>query len=236
MTLQLDIYAVNPEGSNYKCYCENTQYLSKRMRVTLGSYEYKVESFVKDSYLVLSQKDGNSISTGTYTIANPTYKFGKLKAVQEELAQTTKPEPLIWMLDLSPRTVPQDRTTVLESEGNVRLFFMNSADYGSYTTGDHYTQVIKPMNNLIDAFFTQLKKHTRVGQAFITSRTPHAKFTTGGGFSGASESEVLGRFLSGVEVEIDVPVKIQLTCPVREIPAATGYAFSSAFSSAFDIS
>lgn len=236
MTLQLVIYAVELEGSNYKVYTQNTQYLRKGSRVSIDSKNWKVESFSKDYFLVLSQiGHSDSISTGTYTIANPTFKYGKLKAVNEELGLVTNPMPLIWMLDLSPRTVPQDRTTVIESEGNVRLFFMNSADYGSYTTADHYTNVIKPLNTLVDSFFTQLKKHTRVGQTFITSRTPHAKFTTGGGFSGAEENEVLGRFLSGVEVEIDIPIKVQLTCPVKIIPSVSGFAFSNAFSNAFNV-
>lgn len=239
MVLTLNVYAVRLSSSKYKCYTLNTHYLNTNKVVSIGGYNYRVDSFSLNEWVLLEPVGhSEAIVEGDYNLPNPFFIWGKYKAVNQELAkqQFTSIMPLIWMFELQPRAIPQDKLTVIESSGSVRLFFMSTANYTDFTTSQHYTEVIYPMDNLITSFFAKVKRHKRVGnEVFLSSRLNHSKFTTGGGsISGGQENNVLGKELSGVELEIQIPIKIDLNCPVKTIPAIAGGAFDSSFDNSFD--
>jgi len=246
LDLKLNIFAVRLTNSRYRCYTQNTQYLAKNMVVTLSGYSYRVYSFSLNEYVefeIPADADGEPIHsepivTGIYTLPNPTFIHGKLKAVTDELSkkQSTAIMPLIWLFELLPRRVPTNKLSIFETEGTIRLFFMNTANFQDYETEDHYEQVIIPMGNLITEFYSQLKRHKRTGlPVSISGRTNHAKFTTGGNSTTAgSEKNVLNKMLSGIELEIDLPIKINLVCPTVVIPEVAGGAFDSSFDNSFN--
>lgn len=239
MTLTLKVYAVRLASSKYKCYTQNTHYLNTNKVVSIGGYNYRVDSFSLNEWVLFEPvSHSEAIVEGNYTLPNPTFVWGKYKAVNAELAKKTDINimPLIWMFELQPRTVPQDRATVLESEGSIRLFFMSTANYQDFLTSDHYTEVIYPMDSLVKSFFTQLRKHKRAGvNTFLANKVNHSKFTTGGtAISGTQENNVFNKYLSGIEIEINLPVKINLTCPEKVIPGQAGGAFNNDFNNDFD--
>lgn len=223
----------NADG-NYEFYSTNTKWLSLNKKVEFSSVEYTVVSLVQNVYVELS---GDSIpSVGSYSIGKPTFIHGKLKEVNSELASKKNEYeilPLIWNFELQPRTLPSNRDTVFQSEGAVRLFVLNSTNIKQFTTQRDYSNNILPLESVIKELLIALRKEKRAGVFNLSRQIVHSKFTTGGQLNGSKENWVLGKTLSGIEIEIELPVLKRLSCPVRQFPV--GGSFSSGFSSGFDI-
>lgn len=235
---------VENDSGNYECYTTNTKWVMIKNKIVLGGVEYKVESYSFNEHLELS---GDSIpSTGSHTLNtirngsivafSPYFTHGKLKAVNAKVAGIKKDSnilPMLWNFELQPRTLSSELDTVFESEGSVRIFFLNSTNPKQYETETDYQNSIFPLTNLVDEFLSALRKQKRAGKFFVSNRINHSKFTTGGGETATEEKYVLGKFLSGIEVEISLPVLKSLKCPEKVFPE--GGAFSSGFSSGFKI-
>lgn len=237
LDLTLNVYAVELVGSNYKLYVDSTRYLNTSKVFELGGVTYTVISFELNASVTVS---GASLpAVQMYTLDNPYFTHGKLKAVNIELAQQQEINlmPLIWNFELQPRTRPQEVDTILESTGTVKIFFMTTANYEDYTTAQHYSECIEPMNNLVNAFIEAVKSHNRSGLVFENLRLNHAKFSTGGtGTTASNENNVLGMYLSGIELELILPITIDLSCPTRVYPDSVGPGFdASGFDTGFEI-
>lgn len=235
---------VEISANRYGCYTTNTKWVMIENKIVLNGVEYKVESYSLNEFLELS---GASIpSTGSQALNikrgksivpfSPYFTHGKLKAVNAKVADVKKDSnilPMLWNFELQPRTLPADLDTIFESEGSVRIFFLNSTNPKQYETETDYQNSIFPLTNLVDEFLVALRKQKRAGKFFVSNRINHSKFTTGGGDTNVAENYVLGKFLSGIEIEVDLPVLKSLICPVKVFPE--GGAFSSGFSSGFKI-
>ena len=218
LDLTLNVYAVELVGSNYKLYVDSTQYLNTSKVFELGGVTYTVVSFELNASVTVS---GASLpAVQMYTLDNPYYTHGKLKAVNTELAQQQPINitPLIWLFELQARTRPAEIDTILESNGTVKIFFMTSTSYEDYTTEQHYSECIDPMNNLVNAFIEGVKEHNRSGLVFESLRMNHAKFTTGGGAAASDENNILPMFVSGIELELTLPIVQNLSCSTRVYP------------------
>lgn len=199
----------------WKCYTTNTAWFYTGNTVDIGGNLYFVESFVWNEYLVLTNNENELVINKPYELTAPTFKHGKLKATTIEMLN--RPEqrnyfPIVWMFELSPRGGASDVDTVFESTGSVRMFIMNTASYSDYTTQDHYTNVINPLSNLVKLLLNALKAHKRTGKIFTNTNLPHAKFTNDTGETDSEGNNILPFELSGIELDIDLPIKFNLNC------------------------
>ena len=235
LDLQLNIYNVSIVPAGYLCYVDSTQYLNTNRKLVIDGVTYTVVSFEHNVSVTLR---GDTIpDVGSHTLANPYFTHGKLKAVNAELSSLDPVSviPLIWMFELQPRTQPSEIDTIIESTGTVKMFFMATANYQDFTTQQHYLECINPMNNLVNAVKQGIIEHKRSGIVFEGLRMNHAKFTTGGGATASDENDVLPLFISGIELELTLPITQDLSCPTRVIPASEGKGFDSGFDSGFEI-
>ncbi len=237
LNLQLVVYAVtaSPNGG-WVLSVDQTHYLNTNKQFKISGIVYTVTSFIQDKQVTVT----GSIAPvrGSYTLPPPYFTHGKLKAVNFDLAKKEPliTSPLIWNFEIQGRTRPAEVDTVIISEGAVKLFFMTTANYEDFDTDAHYTECIEPMNTVIDSFIKALKDHRRTGLVFENSRTAHAKFTTGGNSTTAgTEKNVLPVFVSGIELDIAVPIIEDYTCKIRKIPITDGSGFSkTGFNEGFD--
>ncbi len=199
----------------WKCYTNNTMWFYTGNTVDIGGNLYYVESFVWNEYLVLTNNVNELFKNVVYELQPPTFKHGKLKATTIEMLN--RPEqrnyfPIVWMFEPSPRGGSSDVDTVFESTGSVRMFIMNTASYSDFTTDDHYTHVINPLSNLVSLFITRIKESTKTGQVFTNTNLPHAKFTNDVGETDNEGNNVLPAALSGIELDLDIPIKVNTSC------------------------
>ena len=235
LNLKLVIYAVTLDGGNYKCYVDSTHYLNTNKSLTINGIDYVVVAFEIDKTVTLM--GASSPTIGSHSLTAPYFTHGKLKAVNKELSfkQPTEIIPLVWNFELQPRTRPAEVDTSIESTGTVKLFFMATANYTDFTTAQHYTECIEPMNNLVNSFIIGLDSHKRTGLVFEGLRMNHAKFTTGGQATASDENNVLPLYISGIELELTIPIILSTTCPTREYPSLVRASFNSGFDVAFEI-
>lgn len=237
MVINLDVYYVLPVSGGYELRTTNTQYLKPLNVITLEGTEYKITSV--DLNKSITVEGTNPIAIGKYQLPNPTYKHGKLKQTSAEITAESQSQriqyPLIWMFEIAPRTRPQEVDTALQSTGSARLFFMNTSDYSNFTTEDHFKQVINPVNNLVESFLRQLKRHRLVGKVFINNKIAHAKFTNDTGETDSTGNNILPAKLSGIELDLLLPIRKDYTCPVKDIPLPEGGEFDLGFDESFKL-
>ena len=231
----LNFYYVNFDGTNYECRTTNTLWFKTKNKLVLDGNEYTVVSFVLNEKLVLSGSE--SLSKGSYQVANPTFKHGKLKPTVAEIqrAGNRLGYPLIWMYELTPRQQPNAVDSILESTGSVKIFILNTTDYPNFTTVDHYKEVLAPLNNLQDIFIRRLKKHKRIGKiVFAGNVVNHAKFTNDVGLTDSQGNNILPQDLCAIELDLNIPIKINLNCRIKNIPEpSVEGSFDSGFNEGF---
>lgn len=234
LSLPVRIYEVDAEGSTYIMYVNKTWYLNTNRKFVVDGVTYTVVSFVQD-YSVTVTGSSSPTAFTSFTLPAPTFGHGKYKAQVRELARkndTQIPMPFVWMFELATREQLTAERSAIESKGEVRLFWLNTAK-NDFTTSQHYLEVIKPLSSVIDYFITILKNHKDVGVIENIKQINHAKFTTGGtGTTAAEEKEVFARYWSGVEMTFDLPIN-KRGCVPRTIPVIYLESYSDGYSDGY---
>ncbi|HEX4888577.1 MAG TPA: hypothetical protein VFV37_11070 [Luteibaculaceae bacterium] len=211
LNLKVKITSVTPSGPNFVWKVCNTQYLNTGAKFTLNGNPYRVISFVHNQSLTVS---GPSIVPGDYSLAAPFFTHGKFEAVTNELARqkVTDWNPIVWMFELHRRNKPADVLSPFESEGDVRLFLMNTSNWKDFATEDHYNEVIRPLSNVAEAIYQKALRLIGVTDLDQFDTINHAKFTTGGNGIAVTGTKVLPDTQSGIEIFMSLPIKKKCYC------------------------
>jgi len=247
LNLQVDIYTIITEDDNkYKCYALKTHWINTGTRLTIDGNEYKVTAFEIDKYFTVQEiaKQALTPTIGKKDLPNPYFVAGSLTQTNFELVLKAKSNgntaswfPIVWFFNKQTRSRSADVDTVIDSDGSVRLFFLNSDKYGDYLSDKRRTEIIQPMLSLAESTYKAIKKSPKTGLIGSTDFISHEKFIVGGDtISKTDETNILAvGMLSGVESVIEVPIKKSLICAEQENVTPSGAAFSSGFNVGFDI-
>jgi len=190
---------------------DNTWYLHSGKYFKLGTDFYKVVDFTLNTSLTIKPfEHENTPTTGTYTLENPIYHHGKVKPTLQYVGGIKnwyKKPPLVWVYEIFSRNRPSEPDTAIDSQGQVRILFLMTNKWNDWTTDDHYTQVINPLNQVVDEFESKLRDYRGVGLLGSQDRVNHANF---GSYSiespTATEQNLLNLHLSGIEYAPDIPL------------------------------
>lgn len=225
--LNLNIYAIEVIDEGYKCWCFNTHYLTLNSTITLSSVDYKVAEISQNTYVTL---EGDSApAQGSNPIPQMTYKWGRFNQVNLEISKDNSAIPMIWRFDLQDRTVNYD-DNINASEGQARFFFIQTTNFQGYTTEFDYNYILNPLQSYVDNFVEDLSNHRLIGKLTTASRIKHPKFLTSNGAVGKDTStNVFDRYVSAIELTINLPIRKDLTCRTRFIPVVEGEGFNIGF-------
>jgi hypothetical protein len=109
----------------------------------------------------------------------------------------TKKTPIIWLLEMI-RFTTFHRGSSVEFESDLRLFFLDETDVVNYYTMDHRTNVVQPMNKLIDEFLRVIENNTIFKLVERVDRFTFSRF--GVERENGAFQNVLDANLSGVEL------------------------------------
>jgi len=247
LNLKVDIYFVEVlSDSRYKCYTLNTHWLNTKSRLTIDGNDYKVTDFTINKFFIVQEENKQALapSTGEKPLQNPYFVAGSLTQTNFELllkarsnGNTSTWFPIVWCFNRQTRSRSADVDSVIDSEGSVRLFFLNSDKYGDYLSEKRRTEIIEPMMSLAQSTYSSIKKSTQTGLIGSTDFISHEKFIVGGdSVSQSEDTNILTvSMLSGVEASIDIPIKRSMVCPTRQSITVNGFAFGSGFNIGFDI-
>jgi len=215
MNAMLVIDSVTASGSNWIVTTDDTLWLNTKDRFDLIGNTYQIVEYTKDVSITLEAIGGHSTApiVGSYNIPPPTFIHGKYKAAVSEIKRASGREiiPFVWMIELQTRTKPSELDSIIQHEGQVRLFFCNQTKWEEETDWQ-YSEVIEPLQSLVDLFIENLKSHPRIGDLGNVDITNHAKVTTGNSsITEEEENQLFDRELTGIEVLVDLPIKINMT-------------------------
>ncbi len=128
-----------------------TDSLDRRFRITEIGY---------DEYIIAEALDGGDLD-GTFYLTNPFFITGTKRATNMEwnLADSNLENklPLIWLLEVISET-GYGRSSIIEKDIDIRLFFLDETDPSQYYTKDHREQVVIPMQKLMLEFLAVVEQ------------------------------------------------------------------------------
>ncbi len=205
ITVKVNSVVDNGDGTFTIQSC-NTQYLRECSIFSVAGNTYVVDSFVQDVQLVIS---GSPVLTTDFVIPPPLLIVGTPTAASQEMKQIEgdglDQYPFIWVLETFIQPYNNDGLSAIVSEPAMKLFFFDSSKDESWLNADHRTNVVLPMKSLIDQFNIQLDATKGIGdfnQFAILDRVEFGKYEQNKGYT----SSILGGDLSGVEINITIPL------------------------------
>ena len=184
----------------------NTQYLNECSIISVNDRDYTVVSIENNTNVTLM---GTPVLTEDFELRPPLFIPDTPQGANNELYKLKSDlnrYPFIWLLENFPTTYLDDGSHNV-AESRVRLFFLNATQDGKWLEDEHRKFCIEPMINLCDLFLRELelKVSGKLERFVITNRI---RFGNSNG-----ENKILDEYLSGVELDIELPVrKWSVTC------------------------
>ena len=182
-----------------------TYWLRPCKTITIDSVEYKIQSFVQNESLTIK---GDIVpGVNTFTITPPYYKHGTPMATNNELFHVDNDQqlPLVWLLEILTQSVFENEENPLNYSSDLRLFFLDEYDPEDDLTSDIYTDIIRPMQSMVDEFIKEVRKdgnYNDVDEYRTINWSKFGVYTTNKG----STSKILDAYLSGIEVKITLDI------------------------------
>jgi len=182
-----------------------TYWLRPCKTITIDSVDYKIQSFVQNESLTIK---GDVLPTAaTFTITPPYYKHGTPMATNNELFHVDNDQqlPLVWLLEILTQSVFQNEENPLDYSSDLRLFFLDEYDPEDDLTSDIYTDIIRPMQSMVEEFIKEVEKdgnYNDLDEYRTINWSKFGVYTTNKG----STSKVLDAYLSGIEVKITLEI------------------------------
>jgi hypothetical protein len=164
LTFEFNAKSSTPDGLNFVLETCNTYWLRpcKSVIIKIGGidYLYKIEALTIDESITLAPV-GHTQDPGIgdiFTIPAPLFRHGTAKAINEELTQIKQKNkaPFIWLFEVIEENYIGDNKDPLERETPIRLYFFDEADPNNMLTENHYTEVIRPLRNLVFSFINKI--------------------------------------------------------------------------------
>jgi len=111
----------------------------------------------------------------------------------------TKKTPLIWLLG-SITSERFGRESTIQFEADLRLFFLDETDIVNYYTSNHISNVVYPMEQLVDEFLETIKRDRNFGTIESWEIIDFARF--GVENEQGMIKNILDANLSGVELRL----------------------------------
>lgn len=119
--------------------------------------------------------------------------------------------PFIWLLEPFNTNENKDVRAMVESSPDVVFLFLDGANTNEWNTKQHYSNVINPIDSLVDAFVDYIVSNKKdFGSITNFRKVRHANF--GEQFKQGHLQSILNEKLSGIEVRFSVEVRKDLKC------------------------
>ena len=203
-TVTIDLITDNGDGTYQLDSC-CTYWLRPCKTITIDSIDYRIQSFVQNESLTIKGDVVPGLTT--FTITPPFYKHGTPMATNNELFHVDNDQqlPLVWLLEILTQSVFQNEENPLDYSSDLRLFFLDEYDPEDDLTSDLYTDIIRPMQSMVEEFIKEVRKdgnYNDVDEYRTINWSKFGVYTTNKG----STSKILDAYLSGIEVRITLEI------------------------------
>lgn len=199
---------VDNSNGTFNITLDSTQSLVSGTFVIINAEQYKIKSLVSPTELFFDSGTLPSIDD-IVEISAPKFHHGTIKAVSSELNKLSSRDylPMIYLYEILQENRNRDNENPISREPELSIFFLEEANFKNWLTEDHYTEVIKPMDNLAERFIDLIQNDSFFGsiEEQDYTITPHAKF--GWSDRNGHLRNMFDINLSGVELKIKIPIQ-----------------------------
>lgn len=193
---------------------KNVKFASIGRFVTIMGVDYKIKAVDYDNN-VITLTEPVPVGTSVVTLKTPFFFHGTAQMQNQEWAQTdfdSAKFPCIYLREVVSQTeFPKSSENLYESESDVTLYFLNSANFEEWSTEDHYKNVLYPMEYVLEAFKEVLESNKYVGKIEQYNRINRANLGVYSDERGNTSAYFTDR-ISGIELGFNLPIKKGCKC------------------------
>lgn len=204
--------AIDNGDGTFTLVSDCTWWISLSDNVLIDGKNYTVEEFVINQYIKIRPIDGGLLPTvDSFDVITPNYIHGTVKMAANEIdAVNNKVDlvPFVYLFEVIREDENTDEESMIDRESDLRIFFLNTANYKDWLTEDHYTNVIYPMRQMVDLFIKKVK-----ASKFFTYDTDYQKINyINFSQDGNQKESVFDCNLSGIELKLFAKIREDLSC------------------------
>lgn len=176
--------------------------------VVIDGITYHIHEMVYNESITVHKYDQVDLSDITeLTLAAPIYINGTRRAVNKERRGLNSPVscPFVWLVEPFVASENPDIMSIVESEPDLTVVFLDNNMQDDWTTADHYEKVITPMMELAAAFKAKVRE-TRGVFGKIRRWDAVSRAVYGVESANGAISSILNERTSGVEVRFTVEI------------------------------
>lgn len=174
LDLSGDVISFSDDGTNTLLVVENSFHARQGMPIEIDSVPNTIISATKTSIEV----QGVLVDPVSFKLDPPFYFHGTPIAVNNFIAggDSNLKYPMVWLYEIF-QEVDNSILDGIIYQAQVRMFFLDIANYEDWNTDDHYEFVINGLHRLIDQFIIQLLNNGKFYQENESyTRTAHPNF------------------------------------------------------------
>jgi len=212
LDLSLPVLDISNDGTNTTITLSNIYHARKGIIYDIDGTDYMVISINRANNTVIV--GGVIPSAVTATIQTPFFDHDTPYGENNKLGQIPNAAdklPLIYLLEILRETRFNTPDAIVDTEADIRLFFLDQANVSDWMVQDYYTNVIEGQRNLLEYFIDQLKLSGLIGeytQDTIYNWKRFGVYQTSAG----STNSLFDEELSGVEWRVSLPILKNLNC------------------------
>ncbi len=175
--------------------------------VYLDGFPYTVKSF--DSKLNQLVFDTELAPITTLTLSNPFFFHGTPYMTNIELTKIQKTDskfPMIYLYEIVREDIRNEEKDGLAEIADIRLFFLDNANFRDWDTDKHYTNSIRPQRKLVDEFILQMNKYKMFDRSDNITLINHVNFGQFVDKKGHLQS-IFNEKTSGIELQIKLRIR-----------------------------
>lgn len=204
------ITSISHVGTTYTIHTPSTGTQQVDDWIKISGNDYKITALtVNHSFNVTS---AINIVGSTWTALAPYYYYGTpimISNTLDKISDSRNKFPVIVLFEEMPATVNDNEDEQLERTVTCEMYFMDEADYKDWTYDEYYTNILVPMQVVVDAFIAACEANHQIGLLTTHNETPHSKWNLTRMDTGKN---VFNSQLSGIQLNIDLPILYVPAC------------------------
>jgi len=204
LDLSGDVRSFSDDGTDTTLIVDNTFHARKGMVLDIDGLPFTILSVVFETSITVS---GLPAAPFNYTVPLPFYFHGTPIATNNQISEADHKVkvPMIYLHEIL-KEKDKDIFSSVKRDSDVRLFFLDSANFDDWTTDEHYSQRLLGLNALVNAFRDQaLKSELFFLDETEFSRVNHVKWGTFTDLKGHIKN-IFDDKLTGVELSLTLPL------------------------------
>lgn len=206
LTLDGFVSSFSEDGTNTTIQVEKTYHARKKMLIDIDGTDYEIVSVVDNKSIEVV---GVINDPNYYIVPNPFYFHGTPILTNAHIngAKDKDKYPMVYLYEIL-REKDKRINSRIARESDLRLFFLDNANFGEWDTDDHYSKRLLGLNNLVDEFIESARAYGCCFYLYETdfTRINHVNWGVWRDNAG-HEKKLFDDELTGVELSFTLPLK-----------------------------